>query len=258
MDNIKINTTRENINYRYIMTNSASKNYFGKIENRPSETPKENLTKLKIASGIGTLAGILTSITLISRHSTKITGNRVGMFNIKFSPKSILGVGAGSVSGGLLAGQIFGDKKNTKARLKESLLQFVGNIVTPLILLAGGMKLVDKYNLSNLFIKNMTNTKSFKYNVLKALPDAILSATSVIVGVVAGNKISTKINDYIFKEKTDRPVQLKDFGVHADDLLTMAVAVDRTGYLRPVISKCLPFTYSISGYQAGIAGTQKK
>lgn len=255
MDNITIKTTNNNINYHYMMTKTATKKYFGKTENIVPQK-KEDLTKLRIASSLGTLAGILTSIALISRHQTKATGSKVGMFNIKFSPFSILGVGIGSVGGGFLAGQIFGDKKNTKARLKESLLQFVGNIISPLILLAGGMKLVDKYNLSNLFVKNIQNTKSLKYNVLKALPDAALSAISVVAGVVGGNKISAKINDYIFKEKTDRPVQLKDFSVHADDLLTMAVAVDRTGYLRPIISKCLPFTYSISGYQAGVAGTQ--
>ena len=136
------------------------------------------------------------------------------------------------------------DTKDTrKAKLKEGIHQFLGNIITPISIVGVATHLIEK--------RNLPRTKELLYSGLAAIG-------GVGVGVTAGNKVASKVNEAIFKEDDTRKVKAKDFGIHIDDVMTWLALTAKTDVVKNFISKALPVVYLICGYEAGTCDGQSK
>lgn len=166
------------------------------------------------------------------------------MFNIDFgNPIRVMALATSAVIGGLTGGLITDKKENKKPKLKEAIHQFIGNIITPITIVGIATAQVEKRNFSKL-----------KGGILNGLGAVI----GVFSGVTGGNWIASKVNHKIFKEKDDRKLSVKDFGIHVDDILTVLALTAKGDKLKSFISKALPAIFLICGYEAGTKKLEPK
>lgn len=159
------------------------------------------------------------------------------MFKVNFDNMyRAMGLATSAVIGGLAGGLLTDKKENRKAKVKESIHQFLGNIVTPITIVGIATDKIKK--------KNFSNIKGICLSGLAAV-------AGVITGVTGGNYVASKVNQVVFKENDDRKLGIKDFGIHVDDLLVVAALSPGTEMLKGFISKALPAIFLICGYEAG-------
>ena len=170
-----------------------------------------------------------------------------------------MGLAGGSVAGGLVGGALFDDKKNFKSKLQEALSQLLGNVAVPILCVGQTSKFYKKHEED--ILKHVPTIKGenkgfVKYanRAMKAVPPVGLTAASLGVGIIAGNKVSNFINEKVSGKKVEREIRGTDFAPHVDDLCLAITLMAPGTPVGEVIAKTIPFFLTVPGYQTGIAG----
>lgn len=246
-------------------------------------------TKVKVASLLGSATGIAITLSYILRRNNKQLAKEAAVEAEKLGktveeylaekaaktegklkplpinrPADLLKLAAGSVAGGITGGLLTDRKENAKAKIREGLQQFIGNISIPISFLTLNMFLLGKskfkmplFKETDKFIEKLSPKMQGFYikklnPVINEVPKIVVTLASLFGGLAIGNKIMNKVNDKIFKEKERRQVKPSDFSAHADDLCVASSFILKEGSnLQGVISRILPATFLVAGYEAG-------
>ncbi len=242
---------------------SQSKTQVQSAKNEPKHEPKVP-TKVKFGVFCTTFAGVATAmaITLKSKGRSlnparmfKTNPKNWAIFHIKYSKnkndydieKLVGRLALGSVGGGLIGGAIFDKKENMKAKYRESIIQLIGNISTPLFCVAGGMRVFDHFE-----PKILNSMKFLKGNGQK-IPGAVASAACLTAGIFLGNKVGNTINEKAFGVKDNRKIKLADMSPHIDDLCLAITLVAAQSNIGPIVSRIIPAALMVAGVSTGIA-----
>ena len=191
-------------------------------------------------SAITTLGYLFAAAKIAKKGSFKVSD----MFNVDFKNMfKVMGLATSAVVGGLAGGLIVDDKENRKPKLKEAMHQFLGNVVTPISIVGIAGEAIEK--------RKFSKSKEIALSGLAAI-------TGVAAGVTGGNWVASKVKEAIYKEKDERKLGVKDFGIHVDDLLTVAALTPIGDSIKGFISKALPAIFLICGYEAGTKKAHKK
>lgn len=215
-------------------------------------------TTTKLGVLFTTLVGIGVAMSYAKGHGLPINPSRLfkkspaewGLFDVKFDSekkeveKLVAKLAFGSVGGGLVGGALFDKKENMSAKCREAVIQLVGNIFTPLLCVAGGMRLFKNYE-----PKVLDSMKFLKGN-FKGLPKLIVSGASLVAGIVLGNKVGNITNEKMFNIKDNRKIKLSDMSPHIDDL---CLALSLVGSDTPILTRIIPAALLIAGYSTGVA-----
>lgn len=235
--------------------------------------PKEaeflsNKQKTKILTG--STVGMVAGLAVCARRQGLNIFKWHDFEKLKIESLEILGLATGSLVGGLASG-IAVDKTNKKDKIKETLQQFVGNIVFPVGFVAAGNALYDyatkKYKISPPKLENKILNA-----IVKSLPVVTVTAVSLVAGIFAGNKIANEVNNEIFDEEKDRKIKITDLAAHVDDTLLGATLVAQNlapaksttiasisnsasgaGTIGAMASRLIPPALVVPGYMAGTA-----
>ena len=212
------------------------------------ENPLKGLVKkdhegtVKRAALAGSAITTIAYLFAMAKFDKKSAFKLKSMLNVNFDNMyRVMGLATSAVIGGLAGGLITDKKENRKAKLKEAVHQFLGNIVTPIAIVGVATDRIKKRNFSN---------------VKGILLSGAAAIVGVVTGVTGGNYVASKVNKAIFKENDDRKLSAKDFGIHIDDLLTVAALSPGTEAIKGFISKALPAIFLICGYEAGTKTAQ--
>ncbi|MFA7658216.1 MAG: hypothetical protein WCY19_02150 [Candidatus Gastranaerophilaceae bacterium] len=211
--------------------------------------------KVKIGVFFTTLAGVAAAMA-VTFKSKGIKANNLkdflkGLTKITYDPKKfevekLVGrLAVGSVGGGLIGGAIFDKKENMKAKYRESIIQLIGNIGTPLLCVSAGCHLFEAH---------------FEQKVIKALnlgekagkiPKIVVSAGLLIAAIFAGNKIGNVINEKVFKVNDNRKLKISDMSPHIDDAcLALSLVASESSQ---VVSRIIPAALMVAGISTGVA-----
>ena len=237
------------------------------VQNQMPQTVKQNKeleflsNKQKWTIFGASTAGMVGGLAICARRQNINIFKWADFKKLKIESMEILALAAGSLIGGLTAGVIV-DKTNKRDKLRETLQQFVGNIVFPISFVAGGNWAYDK-------IVKKTGFKMPEFNnkvltaISKSLPIVSVVLCSLAAGIVVGNEVANNMNNKIFVEDEDRDIKITDFAAHVDDTLLGASLVAQN--LSPtstvasstavagVASRLIPPALIIPGYMAGTA-----
>ncbi len=215
-----------------------------KAEDEPQKRGFVRKNIVKAAAITGSALASAGYLALLSKKQFKGPLQLKNLFKVDFSKAiNAIGLATSATVGGLAGGMIADTKDTRKAKLKEGIHQFLGNIITPISIVGVATHLIEK--------RNLPRTKELLYSGLAAIG-------GVGVGVTAGNKVASKVNEAIFKEDDTRKVKAKDFGIHIDDVMTWLALTAKTDVVKNFISKALPVVYLICGYEAGTCDGQSK
>jgi len=176
---------------------------------------------------------------------------------IDFGPGEVVSVAAGSVAGGFVGGAIVDDKSNLKAKKREVLSQLLGNVLVPVLCVAGGSVIFNKYSarLQNAMpqIHKSSNTINFINKCLRNIPQAVATLGFLGIGIYAGNKVSNLINEKLYHKKVERNIKATDFAPHVDDLCIATSMMDKESAFGSKLGRVIPLALLVPGYQTGIA-----
>lgn len=229
--------------------------------NCTNNTNETTLTKnQKRGIGLFSTIGLCGAIMLLAKFdkSKKYTVNPLKILkgNIKdsylatkdFKAKEIVTMGAGSILGGLIGGEVFGKKENLNSRIKEGIVQLT-NIAVPIgivqVLSEGGNKIASS------LMPNWSKSKNILKQAVTKLPGTIGAMSGLIGGMYIGNKLSNKTNEKLFHTKENRPMKFKDFSAHVDDIGVAATFIAPENILTKTISRLIPFALFVPGYETG-------
>ena len=216
-----------------------------------SNTQKANAAT-KTAAALGSVAGVAGALTCISRK------NGIKIPSSFKKPKEVLNVlkklelkgndviltASSSILGGLLGGYAT-DAKNTKAKVKEGVVQLLGNYIIPTIFVSGGIKL------------NKVLNKNFKFPPITKPIQFAFGFGSLIAGVIAGNKVSREINRNVFNEDAYRKLNWKDWAEQFDNVC-LVTSISNTGTnLAKMASRVIPVAHLVPGYLVGVKQENK-
>lgn len=183
----------------------------------------------------------------------KIKGKKVNI-----EAWEILELAGASVAGGLIGGALLDDKKHFKAKLRESVNQFLGNVAVPVACVS----LISRLYKSN-EQKILKTVPQFKENgkftkicntILKKLPFSAAILVSLGTGIWAGNRVSNLLNEKIFHKKVDRKIKGTDFAPHVDDLgVAISIMSSKDSLISTVIQRVVPIFLCVPGIQTGKA-----
>ena len=239
---------------------------------------KKNNLKVRLGVFATTLLGVASALAIISKRQgfslnpKKIFSQRPrdwAIFKIHnkkrpndkeldFKEGEILLMAAGSVAGGLCGGFLFDDKKNRKAKIKESVNQMLGDVAIPLSFVALPTRAYKKFEkLPQLNTKHI-KLKSFSEFVqnnrfLRILCPVAVSGVSLGSGIIAGNRVSNLINEKVHGEKVERKIKVTDFAPHLDDVCLAVSLMAEKSPVASIISRFVPAALSIAGNEAGNA-----
>jgi len=215
--------------------------------------------KISLAAAGGTALGVLGALfCIVKRHisagklkeTDKLLSN---MFKINYkSPVTLIGLGAGSVLGGLAGGMLADKKEHYAAKMKEGFHQFVGIILLPLLLAEGGLKILEHYGVRE-GLPEIKGKGKFINVMRRRAPAMFVSIAAIAVGMFAGNAFCNKIDEHIFEDVHRRKIKGKDWLAHADDAFDMFAFSGVEGKAERFLGIALPITYGICGYTAGTA-----
>lgn len=225
------------------------------------ENKKELSTSKKIGIGCCSVLGVATSLALLAKFSAKKSLNPKTIIkngwknsyyrNAKFKSGSIITMVAGSILGGLAGGAIFDKDEKFSSKKKEGITQFL-NASVPIVFVEGMTTIANKFSQS--VMPAWYNSKNIMQKAVSKFPAAIGALGALFVGVLCANKISGKINEKVYNEKTDRNVKLTDFMVHVDDIgVASTFVLDEKNPVTKLIQKCIPVAMCIPGYEVGTA-----
>ena len=258
-------------------------NFNSKKHNNSRQNDNTQSMKTKAGTAMTSILGVGAAVALIAkRQGFSLSPSRIAktpvkdwaIFKItdkkrpdevvmKFKAPEILTMGIGSVLGGLIGGAIFDKKENFPAKCSEAVSQFVGDISIPLMFVAGPTALYKKFeDLSTKETKHIGLQKASKFingnKILRVLCPTIVSGASLATGIIAGNKVSNKINEKVHGVKQDRGIRLTDFAPHLDDVcLAITLMADKSP-VGDIISKLVPIALTIAGIETGTATKDKR
>ena len=242
------------------------------------DNDKSNRNKLRFGVALTSALGVSTAVAIIAkRQGFSLNPSKI----IKTSPKDwaifkirnktnpdakvlkleafeILGIGAGSVLGGLVGGRIFDKKENFGAKCSEAVSQLLGDISVPLAFVAGPTKLYKMFEeLANKTTTHTTLQKASKFiggnRFLKILCPTLVSGTSLVAGIIAGNRVSNYLNEKVHGIKQDRGIRPTDFAPHLDDVCLAITLMAEKSPVGDIISKFVPVALTIAGIETGTA-----
>jgi len=265
------------------ITNYSQTNYLSFTHNNNKNETEKNKLKEKAGVALTSALGVTTAVALIAKKQGfslnpsrirktpikdwaifKITDkNRPDEKILKLKTPQILTIGAGSVLGGLAGGAIFDKKENLPAKCAEAVSQFIGDISIPLAFVAGPTTLYKNFeNLINKETKHVKLQAASKFiqgnKVLRILCPTLVSGSSLAVGIIAGNRVSNKINEKVYGEKQDRGIRLTDFAPHLDDVCLAITLMAEKSPVGDIISKFVPLALTIAGIETGSAKPHNK
>ncbi len=211
---------------------------------------RESNNKVKLASIAGSSVGI--AVTLATLLSKAKKGNPATTFrSLSYEEPEMIKLGLASVVGGMAGGIAADNKKNSKAKVKEAIQQALGNIITPVGLLAINTRLLEKSGLKFPIIKGNNKFVKFANQSLGALPRVVVTIASLVAGMKIGHTIVDKLNEKIFHEKEKRQIKASDYSAHVDDLCLVSSLMLKDSAVKTVTSKMIPLSMMISGFEAG-------
>lgn len=197
---------------------------------------KKTPAKVKAAALAGSMAATLGVLGFLAKKPGASLKFRE-LFKLDFdSPLRVILLATCSTIGGLTGGLLADKKEHRKAKIKEGIHQFLGNIITPISIVGITLSQIKK--------KNYSKAK-------EVIIGGIAAVAGVAAGVTGGNWVASKVNKVIFKENDDRKITAKDFGIHVDDIITVAALTAEGETIKNFISKALPAIFLICGYEAG-------
>jgi hypothetical protein len=261
------------------ITNKIAPVTTNKQSNSNDNTPKNLKAKVALTSAIG----VATSLALIAKSQGfslkpssikktpikdwaifKITDeNRPDEKIMKFGWKEIMGIGLSSVAGGLTGGALFDKKENMTHKFQEAVNQLIGDITIPLSFVALPTMAYKKFE--DLALKKTKHTglqnisKYIQSNkVLKILCPTLISCSSLAAGIIAGNKVSNKLNEHFTGKKTERGIRITDFAPHIDDVCLAITLMASNSPLGDIVSKFVPVALCVAGIETGTANPEKR
>ena len=177
---------------------------------------------------------------------------------LEIEEKEIIGLAAGSVSGGLLGGALI-DRKNIKPKGREALTQIVGNVLIPVGFVGGVSRIYKKYEKQIKNIMPQIGLDNNKYinaanKFIKNLPAVGLTAGALLTGIYTGSRVTNFINEKFFGQKKEREIKSTDFAPHVDDLcLAVTLMGSKDSPVASTITRIVPLFLSVPGYQTGKA-----
>ncbi len=236
----------DNFNTYKYTSNQAFKNFqqhYSKI-NSDNYLPEKN-NNLKVKTGVisTAIASTMAVLYLITKKRGKNPLKDFNIFKQEITPMNMLHITGVSVPASLLAGIALDKKENVKPKLKEGISQMVGNLIIPITLVNESIKLKDRID-----------KKVFDNNILKGLQKthkAIFTTIALFTGLFIGNKVSNSLNSAIFKDKNQRPLKIKDFFVHADDICFATSLIFKDNKIGEIAGRFIPATLLISAYETG-------
>lgn len=209
-------------------------------------------TATKAASALGSAAGVAGALTYISRkHGIKIPSSFKKpkevldvLKKLELKEKDVIQIASSSVLGGLAGGSIT-DSKNTKAKVKEGVVQLLGNYIIPTLFVGGGIAL------------NKALNKKFNFPPITKPIQFAFGFTSLIAGVIAGNKVSREINRNVFKEDAYRKLNWKDWAVQFDNVCLVTSVSNSGTKLAKMASRVIPAAHLAPGYLVGVKQENK-
>ena len=182
---------------------------------------------------------------------------------MKFGWKEIMGIGTGSVTGGLIGGAIFDKKENFREKCSEAVSQMLGDISIPLSFVALPTMLYKKFeDLAKAETTHLKLQKVSKFvqsnKLLKVLCPTIVSGSSLAVGIIAGNKVSNKLNEKVHGVKQERGIRITDFAPHLDDVCLAITLMAEKSPIGDIVSKFVPIALTIAGIETGTANPENR
>lgn len=175
---------------------------------------------------------------------------------LEIEAEEIFELAGASVLGGLAAGLAFDDKKHRKAKLKEAVNQFLGNVTVPIACVWAVSSLYKKNKASIMkFVpqfKNPGKVKKFFNKALQAIPFSAATIASLTIGIISGNKVSNLLNEKVFHKKVDRKVKTTDFAPHVDDLGLAVSLMSEGGKVSSFIQRTVPLFLCVPGIETGM------
>ena len=237
-----------------------------------------NEKMVKFAAATGSFIGMAAVLTLIAKRqgfpvNPKILKDipikdwaffkiaKKGVENqklLQIEEREILELAAGSIAGGLAAGAV-SDRKNMKAKFRESITQMLGNVVVPVAFVGGASRIYGKYEdvIKGAMpqIKNATSDMAKYVNKFsKILPAVGITFAALGAGIYTGSKVTNFINEKFFGQKTKRDIKTTDFAPHVDDIrLAVTLMGAKDSPIASTITRTVPLFLSVPGYQVGKA-----
>lgn len=224
------------------------------------ETPQE-YHKRKVGVGVCTALGVATSLAVLAKCdknknyslslkkilSTPLKDTYLG--SAKFESKEVISMGLGSCIGGLVGGALYDKRKeDLTPKLQEGIVQIV-NISLPIMFVEGLSKLGAKVTNS---MAGWASKGGLLRKVAAESPKVAGSMIGLVSGMYIGNRLSQKINKHVFnKKEDDRPVKLKDFSAHIDDICLAATFVAQGNPLTKAVSRIIPLALCVAGNETG-------
>lgn len=239
----------ENLNTSHYIQSRAFKNFRPNLkvinyDNQNKKIEKNSDTKVKVGVLSAAILATMAALYGITKKNGKNPFKNYNIFKQEIGPYDVLKLTGITVPVSLFTGiALDKDKKNIKPKIRESISQLVGNILTPVIVIGGVMKMKDKID-----TKTLTNPIM---KCLKGTHKALYTAVALVGGLFIGNKIANKINHFIFPEHKQRPLKLKDFSVHVDDVCFATSLILKGNPIGKLASKIIPATFLVSAYEAG-------
>lgn len=209
-----------------------------------NNNPKPTFTT-KTAATAGSVLGLTASAICIARGrgikvpSSFKTKEYVDIFKkMEFNEKDVIALASSSIAGGF-AGGVLTDKKNTRAKVKEGVVQLVGNDIFPSLFVGAGMKL------------NKLLFSKYKFPPVTKVIQFAFGTTGFIAGVLAGSKAAQLINKHLFKEDSYRKLNWKDWAVQADNVCLVTSKSAPSTNIAKMASRILPFAHIIPDYCVG-------
>lgn len=252
-------------------------------QNNKNHAAKKQAIKEKLGIAATSALGVASAVALISKHQGfslnpskiaktplkdwaifKITDkNRPNEKILTLEAPEILGIGAGSVLGGLAGGAIFDKKENFPAKCAEAISQFIGDISIPLSFVAIPTLIYKHFEglakKQTQHLKLQAASKFIQGNkFLRILCPTVVSGTSLGVGIIAGNRVSNKINEKLSGEKPNRGIRITDFAPHLDDVCLAITLMAKNSPVGDIISKFVPIALTVAGIETGTAKPHDK
>lgn len=225
-------------------------------------------TSVKVASFLGALGGIAGAMFLVFKRGKNLEGIKEmkglkdywhNLTHVKYLDEDKAGkhtfviekligtLTAGSVGGGLVAGALADKKENFGAKIRESVIQVVGNIATPLVFVVGGLRLFKKFGEEKAIKALKLSEKT------KGYPKALLSLVCLAAGLWAGNKVGNSVNHHVFHNDEQRKIKLSDLSPQIDDGCVAASIVASSGKIGEYVSRAIPLAMLVPGFSTGVA-----
>ncbi len=251
-----------NISQSYVTQNSSKIAKLKDAKQEDEYVPRKIPTKLKVGVFLTTLAGVAAAMTVTLKgkgyklnllDAFKTNPKEWAIFKVEYDDKKhevekLVGrLAIGSVAGGLIGGALFDKKENMVAKYREAVIQIVGNIAVPLLVVSTGMRQFKKIE-----PKVLTSMKFLKGNFTK-LPELLVSAASLVAGILLGNTIGNFINKKAFHVKGDRKIKLADMSPHIDDVCLATSLVAAESEIGPYVARLIPAALMVPGISVGLA-----